>query len=63
MKEKEVWTLDGRKKLFLVDDNNHVIKELKDLGSLSKTEMLWVAKRPGLPYKEWLKGYKKTEEP
>ena len=62
MKEKEVWTLDGRKKIFLVDDYNHVIKEIKDLGPLNKTEMLWVMRRPTIPYKEWLKEYEKEQE-
>jgi hypothetical protein len=59
MQEKEVWTLNGRKKVFLVDDCNHVIKELKDLGPLSETEKLWVILRPGIPYKEWLEEYEK----
>ena len=62
MKEKQVWTLDGRKKIFLVDDCNHVIKEIKDLGPLSKIEMLWVMKRPNLPYKEWLIEYEKEKK-
>ena len=62
MKEKEVWTLDGRKKIFLVDDNNHVIKEVKDLGPLNKTEMLWVMKRPSKPYNEWLEDCKKEQK-
>jgi hypothetical protein len=57
MKEKEVWTLDGRKKIFLVDDRNRVIKEIDDLGPLSETEKLWVLLRPGIPYKEWLEEY------
>jgi len=59
MPEKEVWTLDGRKKIFLVDDYNRVIEEITDLGPLNETEKLWVMLRPGKPYKEWLKDYEK----
>jgi hypothetical protein len=59
MPKKEVWTLNGRKKIFLVDDYNHVIEEISDLGPLNETEKLWVMLRPGKPYKEWLKDYKK----
>lgn len=62
MKEKEVWTLDGRKKIFLVDDDNHVIKEIDDLGPLSETEKLWVMLQPGIPFKEWLKDYEKEQK-
>jgi len=59
MPEKEVWTLYGRKKIFLVDDCNRVIEEITDLGPLNETEKLWVMLRPGKPYKEWLKDYEK----
>jgi hypothetical protein len=38
MKKKEIWTFDGRKKIFLVDDNNQVVEELEDLGPLSPNE-------------------------
>ena len=62
MVEKEVWTLDGRKKIFKVNENNQVIKELKDLGPLSETEFLWVRLRPGIPYKEWLKEYQQEQK-
>jgi hypothetical protein len=55
VKEKECWTLAGRKKIYLVDDNNKVIKELKDLGPLSEMEMKWVKSNCGIPYREWLK--------
>ena len=54
MKEKECWTISGRKKIFLVDDKNMVIKELRDLGPLSEMEMKWVKSNCGMPYKEWL---------
>lgn len=57
MKKKEVWTLDGRKKIFLVDENNQIIEELEDLGPLNEKEYLWVKLRPGVPYNEWLKDY------
>jgi hypothetical protein len=62
MKEKECWTVYGRKKVFLVDDNNQVVKELKDLGPLSETEMKWVKSGCGVPYEEWLKTRKEEEE-
>ncbi len=62
MKEKEVWTLDGRKKILLVNECNQVIKEIEDLGPLSKTELLWLMQRPGIPYKDWLKEYEKAEK-
>ncbi len=45
----------GRKKLFLVDDNNEIIKEVRVLGPLSELEMKWVKSNCGRPYKEWLK--------
>ena len=54
MHEKEVWTLLGRKKIFLVDDNNCIIKEIKDIGPLSEQEMKWVKANSGLAYQEWL---------
>jgi hypothetical protein len=59
MKEKEVWTLDGRKKILLVNDRNQVIREIDDLGPLNETEKLWVLLCPGIPYEEWLKEYQK----
>jgi hypothetical protein len=55
MKEKECWTLGGRKKIFLVDDENNVVKELKDLGPLSEIELKWVKSNSGMPYEKWLK--------
>ena len=61
MPEKEVWTLDGRKKIYLVDDQNHIIKELKDLGPLNYKEKKWLRLRPGVPYKEWLKSCEDEE--
>ena len=60
--EKEIWTFDGRKKIYLVDECNRAIREIKDLGPLSKTENLWVQLQPGIPYKEWLKEYKKEQK-
>ncbi|UCE36814.1 MAG: hypothetical protein JSW00_15055 [Thermoplasmata archaeon] len=62
MKEKVCWTLSGRKKVFLVDDNNQVIKELRDLGPLSKMEMKWVKSNSGMPYEQWLKTQKEIPE-
>ena len=62
MQEKEVWTLDGRKKIFIVDDDNHILEEVKDLGPLNETEKLWVKLRPGVPYKEWLKDYEESQK-
>ncbi len=55
MPEKEVWTTDGRKKTFLVDDENMIINELRDLGPLSELEFQWVKSNPTKPYSEWLK--------
>ena len=46
----------------MVDDCNHVIKEIEDLGPLNETEKLWVMLRPGVPYKEWFEDYKKELE-
>lgn len=62
MKEKECWTLGGRKKIFLVDDENNVIKEIKDLGPLSEIEMKWLKANSGMPFEEWLKTQKDEEE-
>ena len=62
MKEKEVWTLDGRKKIFLVNEYNQIIREIKDLGPLNDTEALWVKLRPGIPYKEWLQELEKEKK-
>jgi len=61
MPEKECWTLSGRKKVFLVDEENNIIKELDDLGPLSELEMKWVRSNCGMPYKEWLKIQKEKE--
>ena len=36
--EKEIWTVDCRKKIYLVEECNRVIREIKDIGPLSKTE-------------------------
>ena len=57
MKEKEVWTLDGRKKIYLVNERNQIIREIDDLGPLTETEYLWVKLRPGKPYLDWLLEY------
>jgi hypothetical protein len=62
MHEKVCWTMSGRKKVFLVDENNKVIKELRDLGPLSKIEMRWVKSNSGMPYAEWLKTQDQDEE-
>ena len=62
MREKICWTLSGRKKVYLVDDENKVIKELRDLGPLSESEMKWVKSNSGMPYKEWLKIQEEEEE-
>jgi hypothetical protein len=62
MPEKECWTTYGRKKVFLVDDDNNIIKELDDLGPLSELEMKWVKSNCGMPYKEWLKTLEEEEE-
>ncbi len=61
-KEKECWTIHGRKKIFLVDDDNQIIEELKDLGPLSELEMKWVKSNCGMPYKEWLKTLEEKEK-
>ena len=55
MSEKECWTPLGRKKVYLVDDSNQIIKEIRDLGPLSELEMKWVRSHSGMPYKDWLK--------
>jgi hypothetical protein len=62
MREMVCWTLAGRKKVFLVDENNNIIKELRDLGPLSKIEMKWVKSNSGMPYKEWLKTQEEGED-
>jgi hypothetical protein len=62
MKEKECWTLGGRKKIFLVDDENNVVKEIRDLGPLSEIEMKWVKANSGMPFEEWLKTQNEEEE-
>jgi len=54
--------MGGRKKIFLVDDNNMVIKELRDLGPLSEMEMKWVKSNCGMPYKQWLESQKEEED-
>jgi hypothetical protein len=62
MQKKEVWTLDGRKKIYMVNDRNQIIQEIDDLGPLNETEALWVKLRPGIPYKDWLQEYEKESE-
>jgi hypothetical protein len=62
MKEKECWTLGGRKKIFLVDDENNVVKEIRDLGPLSEIEMKWVKANSGMPFEQWLKLQEDEEE-
>ena len=59
---KEVWTLDGRKKILMVNERNQVLYEVSDLGPLSETEALWVRLRPGIPYKDWIKNYEKEQK-
>ena len=54
MPEKECWTKHGRKKIYLVDGDNNIIKEIDDLGPLSEMEMKWVKSGCGVPFKEWL---------
>lgn len=62
MKEKECWTLEGRKKVYLVDEENNIVKEIKDLGPLSEIEMKWVKANSGMPFEEWLKIQNDEEE-
>ena len=62
MKEKEIWTIDGRKKILLVDENNQIVKEIKDIGPLNKNEKLWITTRPDITYKEWLKDHTKKQK-
>lgn len=62
MPEKVCWTTYGRKKVFLVDENNNIIKELDDLGPLSKMEMKWVKSNCEMPYKEWLESQEEEED-
>ncbi len=62
MPEKECWTTHGRKKVFLVDDDNNIVKELEDLGPLSELEMKLVKSNCGIPDKEWLKTMEAEEE-
>ena len=62
MREKEVWTLLGRKKVFLVDDDNCIIEELRDLGPLSETEMKWVKANSDKSYQEWLQSLDEKKE-
>ena len=62
MPEKEVWTFEGRKKIFLVDERNRVVKEIKDLGPLNKKEKQWIIEQPGVPYADWLKDVEKEEK-
>ena len=61
MSEKECWTTLGRKKVYLVDDNNQIIKEIRDLGPLSELEMKWVRSNCEMPYKDWLKTLEEEE--
>ena len=61
MPEKEVWTVHGRKKVYLVDDSNCIIKELEDKGPLSEMEFNWVKSGCGMPYKEWLETLESEE--
>lgn len=62
MREKEVWTVLGRKKIFLVDDENQVVKEVKDLGPLSELEKKYVNSNCGMSYDDWLETLKNEEE-
>lgn len=62
MKEKECWTLAGRKKVYLVDEENNILKEIKDLGPLSEIEMKCVKSNSGTPFEQWLKMQKEEEE-
>lgn len=62
MKEKECWTLAGRKKVYLVDEENNIVKEIKDLGPLSEIELKWVRANSGIPFEEWIKTQDVEEE-
>lgn len=62
MPEKECWTTIGRKKIYLVDEDNNIIKEIDDLGPLSELEMEWVKSGSAMPYKEWLESKEAEEE-
>jgi hypothetical protein len=62
MKEKECWTLAGRKKVYLVDEENNIVKEIKDLGPLSEIEMKWVKSNSGVPFEQWLKTQNEEEQ-
>ena len=55
MPEKEVWTVHGRKKVYLVDDDNCIVEELEDRGPLSEMEFNWVKSSCGKSYKQWVK--------
>ena len=61
MQQKEIWTLDGRKKIYLVDDNNQIVKEIEDLGPLSKSELESLALKLKESYKKWMEGQGKVQ--
>jgi hypothetical protein len=61
-REKEVWTVLGRKKILLVDEDNQVVKEIKDLGPLSEIEMKYVNSNCGMPFDDWLETLKDEDE-
>jgi len=62
LKEKVCFTMDGRKKRLLVDDDNHLVEVLEDLGPLNEMEKTWVRSGCELPYKEWLDSLKDEDE-
>jgi len=61
MQQKEIWTLDGRKKIYLVDENNQIVKEIEDLGPLSKSELESLAMKLKESYKKWMEGQGKGQ--
>lgn len=61
-REKEVWTVLGRKKILLVDEQNQLVREIADLGPLSEIEIKYVNSNCGMPFEDWLETIKDEEE-
>jgi len=61
-REKEVWTVLGRKKILLVDEENQVVREIKDLGPLTEIEMKYVNSNCGMSFEDWLEKVSEEEE-